>query len=250
MEYVKVVDGSHVYELIVTDYKNTDDIWNEWNEAIVFISEKSNDDYYIVEFFDVSGRIPGSCYAHGGLILIDVNFDEQKDILVFQGLFGNQAAAEYACFLSSGETYEPNESFSYIMNPVLDEQNKRILSTWRNHAASHSWAVFSYEKGVFVETDRLTEEPEETGELREDGLGVEIIVWKNTIERFCNGNIETEEYLTSDYTDDEWLSMFYDEDSFWGLYSNKWRTIHNQGYLLDGSLYSEGINTQIVEIIS
>ena len=179
-----------------------------------------------------------------------MNFDGQKDILVFQGLFGSQGAARYACFLSTGDTYETNEDFSYIMNPALDEHNKRILSTWRNHAASHSWAMFAYENGVFIETDRMTEEPEVTGDMREDGLGVEIIVWKNTIERFCNGNTETEEYLTSNYTDDEWQSMFYVEDSFWGLYSHKWRTLHNQGQLLDWSLYSSGIDTQIMEIIS
>ena len=96
----------------------------------------------------------------------------------------------------------------------------------------------------------MTEEPEVTGDMREDGLGVEIIVWKNTIERFCNGNTETEEYLTSNYTDDEWQSMFYVEDSFWGLYSHKWRTLHNQEQLPDWSLYSSGIDTQIIEIIS
>ena len=250
MEYVKVVDGSHVYELIVTDYEHTEDIWYEWNEARIFISERRNDEYFFVDCFDVPGRIPGRCYAHGGLILIDVNFDGQKDILVLQGHFGTQAAVRYACFLNSGETYEINESFSYIMNPTIDEQNMRILSTWRNHSMSHSWAIFSFENGAFIETDRLTEEPEETGGLREEGLGVEIIVWKNTIERFSSGYTETEEYLTSDYTDDEWLIMFYNEDSFWGLLSDKWRTLRNQGHLLDWSLYGNGLDTQIMALIS
>ena len=37
MEYVRVADGSRMYELVVTDYEVTEDIWDEWNETKVFL---------------------------------------------------------------------------------------------------------------------------------------------------------------------------------------------------------------------
>ena len=246
-EYVKVADGKRVYELIVTDYEvKADSEFDFWYEAKIFISEKINDDYHFLYSLDIPGRIGN---VSGGLMLTDVNFDGQKDILVSQGHFGNQGLVTFACFLGINGTYKPNESFSSIANPSLDIQNQKVLSTWRNWAASHSWAMYSYIKGEFIETDRLTEEPDETGEMKGDGLGVEIEVWKNTTERFKNGNTETKIYLTSDYTDAEWQTMFYDENSFWGLTSDKWRTLYNQGTLLDWSIYGSGADVQIMELI-
>ena len=179
-----------------------------------------------------------------------MNFDGQKDFLVVQGHFGSQGMVKYTCFLASGGTYELNESFSHIANPSLDVQNQKVLSTWRNWAASHSWAMYSFIKGKFTETDRLTQEPEVTEEIREDGSEAELEVWRHEIEHFNLKNTETEVYLTSDYSVDEWIEMFYDENSFWGLFSDKWWTLNNKGALLDWSIYGSGVDVQIMDIIS
>lgn len=245
-EYVKVADGERVYELIVTDFEqaDNDEIWDSWYEAKILISEKRNGEYYFLNSLDVPGRIGN---VSGGLILADANFDGLKDILISQGHFGAQGLVTYACFLNYDGTYKLCESFSEIPNPALDEQNKKVLSTWRNWAASHSWAMYSYIDGEFIETDRLTQEPEETGEHSEENNGAEI--WKHEVEHISAENTELEIYLTSEYTDDEWIAMFYDESSFWGLYSDKWWTLFNQGTLLDWSLYGDGLDAQIMEII-
>ena len=250
-EYIKVADGDRVYELIVTDYEiNDGSEFDFWYEAKVFVSEKREDEYYFLYSYEVTGRIGN---ASGGLILKDINFDGQKDILVSLGHFGNQAFVKFTCFLKKNETYELNKSFSKITNPSLDMQNQQVLSTWRNWSASHSWAMYSYICGEFIETDSLTEEPEKKGEMRADGLGVEIEVWRYTTEHWNNGrgngDAEIEIYLTSDYTKDELISMFYSENSFWGLFSDKWRTLHNQGTLIGWSIYSDGVDAQIIEII-
>ena len=166
-------------------------------ETMVFISEKRDNEYYLRESLDVFG-----CFNRttGGLILADVNFDGRKDILVSQGLFGTQALVRFACFLGCEETYELNESFSNISNPALDTENRKILSTWRNWAASHSWAMYSYENGEFIETIRLTSQPEEIG----PETTYEIFVWQYIIEILTNGsdgeNVETEVFLTMLYS--------------------------------------------------
>ena len=242
-EYVKVTDGERVYELIVSDnVLQNPDVFYEGYEAKVFLSEIRNDAYYFLNSYPVQGRIGN---ASGGLILTDINFDGHKDILVSQGHFGAQGSVTFACYLGSDDTYILNDSFSKIANPALDVQNHRILSTWRNMAVSHSWAMYSYINGQLIETDRLTQEPIITKITNEDGIEEEIEVWGHMIEHFNNGDIESEIYLKSDYSDNEWFAMFYDEDSFWGLLSDKWRTLNNQGTLMDWSIYGSGADAQI-----
>ena len=241
-EYVKVVDGERVYELIVTDNEiiGTDVLMDQCYETKVFISEMRNNEYHFLDVINMTNRIVN---ASGGLILADANFDGQKDILVLQGHFGAQYAAVYDCFLSDDGTYKLNESFSKISNPALDYQNKQVLSTWRNWAASHSWAMLSYIDGEFVKTDSLTQEPEETGDDYNE------TDWMHLVERFDGKNVESQTYLKRDYSGEEWSAIFYDENSFWGLRSNKWRTLFNQGSIIDWSLYGSGVDAQIMEII-
>jgi len=248
-EYVRVVVDERVYELIVSDYTNFDyDFWVDMHEVKVFVSQKSEDGYYLIQVLDVPGRIGN---ASGGLIIADVNFDGQRDILVSQGHFGNQGLVTFACFIYNNGVYKLNESFSDIPNPAIDNENNKILSTWRNWAASHSWAMFSYIDGEFIKTNMLTTSPEEWGIRDEGELNYPIDVWRYEVETMRNGNIETEIYLTSDFTDDEFFYYFFDENSFWGLSSNRWRTLFNHGTLFDWSLYSSGgLDAQIIEVIS
>jgi len=245
-EYVKVADGKRIYELIVTDavVSSFMDGFYSSLEAVVFVSEYVNGKYHFLESLKIPERVGN---LTGGLILSDVNFDGEKDILVTQGHFGAQGLVTFACFIYNNGALKQNTSFSGIPNPAVDGQNKKVLGTWRNMAVSHSWAMYSYIDGVFIQTDCLTQEPEEVGDV---GFDPEIIVWRHEVERFINGNTEAEIFLTSDYTDDDWGSMFYTENSFWGLSSDKWRTLYNQGTLYDWSLYGDSSDAQIMEIIS
>ena len=249
LEYTKVADGTRVYELIVTSHEtNGEDgldpedwlFW--WNEAKVFVSDYIDGEYHLVEIFDVGVR---RLNVTGGLIITDVNFDGQKDLLVLNGHFGNQGFVTFSCFMGNGAAYdnERRGGFSPILNPSLDVENGRVLSTWRNMASSHSWAMYSFVDGLFVKTAVLTIELV----FFEDGALVNER--RYTDERLVNGVWETEVFWTRDYTEDELELMFYHEDSFWGLYSDKWRTLHNQGTLMDWSIYGGGSDAQIVEII-
>jgi|GEM_PF-1200427 len=244
-EYVRVVYGGRVYELIVSDYVfNGDSLryWDLYHEAKIFVSEKRSGEFEPLHILDIHGRIGN---ATGGLIIADINFDGRRDILVKQGHFGNQGLVNFSAFIYENGEYAPNESFSQIANPAIDAENERILSTWRNWAASHSWAKFVYENGEFVMTDILTTSPEEYGE----GMNAPVFSWRYEVTQIRGGNSETTIYLSSDFPDDEFAEMFFCESSFWGLASDRWRTLFNQGLLIDWSIYGGGLDAQIAEII-
>ena len=246
-EYVRVVYGGRVYELFVSDYiaESGGGYWHDGLEAKIFVSEKRGGELSPLHIFDVQRM--GS--AVGGLIIADVNFDGRRDILVKQGHFGAQGLVMFSAFIYDNGEYEANGSFSQISNPSIDVENQRILSVWRNWAASHSWAKYAYENGQFVMTDILTTSPEEWGERGEDELNAPIFCWRYEVTQIRDGNRETTAYLSSNFTDDEFAEMFFHESSFWGLASDRWRTLFNQGSLIDWSIYGGGLDAQITEIL-
>lgn len=247
-EYIRVIIGERVYELIVTDYISiTDSFGYIPHEARLFVSEKRDGEYYLLDILDIPGRFGN---ASGGLILMDVNFDGHRDILVLRGHSGTQGSVSFTCFIYHEGTYTHNPSFSGISNPRIDAQNQRILSVWRNWAASHGRAMFLYVDGVFVITDILTTEPEEVGERRDGEPNAPVYVWRYTVESVRNGNIETKIYLTNDFTEDEFFAKFYDENSFWALLSDRWRSPCNYGIPSGWSIHGRGLDAQIMEIIS
>jgi hypothetical protein len=247
-EYVRVIYDERVYELIVTDYiaESGGGYWDDWLEAKVFVSEKRGDEFELLHTLDIPGRIGN---ASGGLIIADVNFDGRWDILVKQGHFGNQGFVAFSAFIYNDGKYEQNSCFSSISNPAIDVENERILSMWRNWSASHSWAKYTYENGEFVMTDILITSPEEWGERGEGEFNAPIFCWRYEVTQIRNGNSETLVYLSSEFTDDEFAEMFFRESSFWGLSSDRWRTLFNQGSLIDWSIYGGGLDAQITEII-
>lgn len=241
-EYIRATESGWVYELLCTDYDNNLDTMSPLEvgyEAKLLILEKDGEAYHILDLLDVPGRIGN---ASGGLILADVDFDGEDDILVKRGHLGNQGFVTYTCFLKQKNKYILNDEFSRILNPSLDEKNKKILSAWRNWAASHSWAMYSFVDGVFVQTDQLTEEP--CDDSTEDWVHNAI---KNIGTEFVVSNV----YCTKDYSKEEYQSLIYADGSYWGLGTDKWLTLNNQGsYYSANSIYaSTSIDAQVAKII-
>ena len=129
-EYLRVIEGTSAYELISTHYMS-----NEFfdYETMLFISELIDDEYKFVASFAISERREN---ASGGLILMDIDFDGVKDILVWLGHEGNQGVIRYSAFLNRGDTFVES-NFDGIPFPVIDSENKKFGGTIRNWAASH-----------------------------------------------------------------------------------------------------------------
>lgn len=161
----------------------------------------------------------------------DVDFDGQNDILFCCGHFGNQGLIRYSCYLNHVGCLTASPSFSEIANPALDADNQVVLSSWRNSAASHSYAVYTWIDGDCVETERLTEE------LIQVDNGDSLWTWTDEI--FSNGEWKLYEYFTEDDYDRETIQRkLYGKDSKWGIDQDRWRTLYNNGLMSDFSIYS------------
>ncbi|WP_349948735.1 hypothetical protein ABFV83_10065 [Lacrimispora sp. BS-2] len=234
---VRLNDNGNIYELISTDHYTEGELW-EKQERFVFVYENGSQNLKTI--LDAGSEI-GS-YTRNSLQLIDINFDGIPDILIDNGHFGTQGAVTYTCFFNNKDNYIRCDSFSSIANPAIDIKNKKILSTWRNWAASHSFAMFTLQNNEFIMTDCLTEEADRSGDD----------VWIFTIEKLVDGDLQkTETFTSNDYSDEEIYDMIYHEDSYWGLLSDKWNTLYNQGKMVGFSIYGDSkINSTIQRIIS
>ena len=157
----------------------------------------------------------------------DINFDGVKDIVLEAGSYGTQALTYKYGWIweqTSGR-YEFSPAFAGIGNPVIDAEQQLVRSSWRNWAASHSWAIYRYVDGQFVMQGKLTEEP-----LFEEDIPPELEVpedaevWRWQEEIMEDGEVaevinsyaieaEGEETI---YTDSERYESYYAKDSYWG----------------------------------
>ncbi len=235
---VTVNDNGTMYELISTDYYTDGERW-EMQERFVFLYE--NDSFIFKEALDASSEIDSE--PRNNLQLIDINFDGILDILVDNGHFGAEGAVAYTCFINNKDSYIKYDSFSNIPNPAIDTENKKILSTWRNSAASHSWAMFTLQNNEFIMTDCLTSIAEESSEND----------WIYIVEKLIDGKLqETEKFSTIDYSDEEINNIIYDKNSYWELLSKKWINLYIERTMIGFSgFYSDNkINATIQRIIS
>ncbi len=246
---IRVTDENGTYEMVLTNLVYESD-FSPSHERKIFVSVQNGERYVCQNILDGTSVLGGlGGYSSNRLRIVDVNFDGKDDILVNNGHFGNQGLVTYTCFLNKDGAYERNESFADISNPAVDNENKKILSTWRNWAASHSWAMYVYDGTDYVMTDCLTEE-----EIISYSSGNEQNeeVWQYTIEQLAgNEMVKDEVFTTQNYSDEEIDEMIFDENSFWGLTSDKWRTLYNNGTMIDFSIYgSIYIDDTILDIIS
>lgn len=244
LKFIRLSTEDGCYELVATDQVEGEIFFEQ--ERKVFISGSDGKEMVCHAVLDATNGVGG--YAKNRIQLIDVNFDGNRDILIDNGHFGNQGLVTYTCFLNQNGSYERCGSFSDIANPAVDSGNKMILSTWRNWAASHSWAMYRYEENEYILTDCLTESavtpsPEEAESATED-------IWEYIIEQRINGEIlEKERFTTKDQ--EQIHALFYDAQSDWALLSDKWSALYNNGKMADFSIYgSNDINGTILEIIN
>jgi len=159
-------DESRGYELVIAQGKEY------VRDVKIFVSQLKEDVYCLSQVLEDT-KHDGDAWDNQGLYLVDVNFDGEKDILVQNGHYGNQGAQSYSCYLYEDGEYVYCEGFEEIPNVSVDEENRMILSSWRNSAASHGWGVWVYENGTFHLQRSLTEEYREN----EGNEGKQVVYW-------------------------------------------------------------------------
>ena len=119
--------------------------------------------------------------------------------------------------------YAFSPTFAGIGDPAIDVKHQLVRSSWRNWAASHSWAIYRYVDGQFVMQGRLTEEVLFTEDIPpelEVPEGAEVWRWQEEImedgevAEVINSyavEVEGEETIYP-----ERYESYYEEDSYWG----------------------------------
>lgn len=192
--WIRVTDGAKVYEL------------------------KPGEEEGVDEYFAFGG------HRTDRISLTDINFDGEKDIVLASGGFGNQMLSYDFGWIwnrNSG-VYEYSPTYKWIANASVDQKHQIVRSFWRNSAGSHSWAIYRYVDGAFVEQSELTEEfllPDQVPEL-EAPKGAEVIRWQEIImedgevAEVKNSYAVTIEGEETVYP--EVYESYYAEDSYWG----------------------------------
>lgn len=240
---VRIIDNNEIFELVCSDYYENE--FDYTQNRKVFVSEIRNEEIALKSILDCTANI--GQYISNRLYFVDVDFDGKNDILIDNGHFGNQGFVTFTCFLNENDQYNKCDSFSNIINPSIDITNKKILTSWRNWAASHSWAMYSYDGTQYIMTDCLTEEAITSAQSSSS----DEETWGYTIEQLKDGTMqEIESFTTNDYTDEQIYEKIYDEKSYWGISGDKWETIFNSGTMYDFSIYGDdSINSTILDII-
>ena len=224
--YDRVIMDGYVVEWILTDYEDEDNYFAE--EGILLISKE--DDAKNTQVIRVQGEGGGwgpPANLKNKFEYMDVNFDDVPDLLVCTGHHGNQGAVIYYCFLQTDAGFVEAPTFTDILNPSVDTENKLILSQWRNSALSHSWAEYKFQNNTYSIDKDLCE----YAEVPEDGKDASDYIWVWTV----NG----EEIGRSDeLSESEIADLLYSENSEWRLVDDRWRTIYNNGMMRDFSIYN------------
>ena len=216
----QLIDQGNCYELVIA---YSDESGDE-REVKVFVSMINDKGIYELNQVLDNYYHTGFAWDRNGMYLLDVNFDNNRDIVVENGLFGAQGFIAYTAFIWKDGKYEPNDSFLDIPNAAIDNVNKLVLGSWRNNAASHSHAQYTFTNNKYMISSILTINwalDEESTSSEEECYIAEYIL----SEVYDNEEVVKEEYKVGDYSRAELESMFCESDSYWGLYGDKWKPL-------------------------
>lgn len=207
MDYARFKKDNHIFEFVVTDKEVTSEFF--MNEAYLVITDAKNDKAKTI--ISCRFNIDGCNYLDNEFASYnDVNFDGEEDLIINEGMFGNQGVTTCQAFIKIEGGYRWEESYSHIANPIVDNDNKLILSSWRNSAVSHSWAFYEYKDESFIQSKVLTEE---LINMQSETVAEDVWQWE------VDGTvIGTSDKLTKKKIDD----LIYNEKNEWGLSTDRW----------------------------
>lgn len=162
--YTRFKTDGRIFELLISDYSFEDaELFYPINDGVLIITTEDewSDELSEPQLINIGDGYPFELMTvkvQNRFEYVDVNFDNLPDLLICTGEHGNQCFITYFCFLQSADGFYEASSFTDIRNPSIDRKNKMILGQWRNWAASHSWAKYTYQDGKYKEISVLTEE--------------------------------------------------------------------------------------------
>lgn len=197
------------------------------DEVKIFISNLDSDGLFILEdVIDVEYETGMAWDVRECLFIEDVNFDDSLDIIINLGHFGNQGVNIYAVYLNDNGVFSIAEDYFMIQNLSIDYGTELILAHWRNNASSHGHGMFKVENDILVIYKTLNIYWKE---YDTEVNGEKYFIDKYVVEEFDNDDLINETIYMSDmYSEKEISNMFLNENSEWGIYTGKWKTLADQ----------------------
>lgn len=207
------IDGYSFYE----DYKNEE---NDIKYTVFKYKQNNNSEnvLFIAQLQIDSGEIQQIKYqppqealylpAPDELISIkDINNDQNYDILLYRGSFGNQGVRSYDAYLQNNQTmqFEFLDGFSDIPNPQFDSNKPYILSSFRDNADTYIYETYEINDGQ-VQTDRR---------LIVKYLTSETAQFKEYVQN--DGRLELLKEIAGDS-----VFGYYSNDGYWDLCGEVW----------------------------
>lgn len=118
-----------------------------YEEMLLWIGEAAGGQHLFSASFPAEGSLDG---AH--ILLEDANFDGYMDVLITEGPRGAHGNLSYRLLLWSGAEnalQAPEESFSEILNPVIDGKDQVIRSLAANSAFEDCYQIYRYQDGEY-----------------------------------------------------------------------------------------------------
>lgn len=154
--------GQYRWEGTYTDfcvvvYWNTSFGWNVY-DIVVLDKETGEELQRIPTTYET---IAGYGVFESGIISEeDADFDDEPELLLFSGYWGNQAAMHYYCYdwNDVNKEYIEYESFLYISNPEIDTEEQVVRGSSRGSATTHYYYTYAFIDGEFVEIEEVKSE--------------------------------------------------------------------------------------------
>lgn len=116
-----------------------------------------------------------------GLHIVDVNFDDYKDVIILRDFGGAHSNTWYKCWLWDPQTsrFVESKSFEKICNPALDPEKQSIFSSGGSGAGLWGGSIYKYIDGKFVVTNELHSDGKEL--VEKELINGEMVVVRHVL---------------------------------------------------------------------
>ena len=225
IEYLRVNYGGRLYELFVkapsmaiSEHNGEEYLPIDQAEAWLFICKKAGQSYSCIDSY---GPLPRYAYyngIHGGLALADANFDGREDILILYAVEGVESRPYYHALLQQPNgKYKLCESFREIPHPELCARDNTVMGSARGGMGARYYELYAYQNESFVNIESLYRHWVFAGE-NEDGSSEGFDAYDVT----ASDDTKKTTYSPETHSEAYLKKVFLDDNSKWGLNSDKW----------------------------
>ncbi len=153
VEYTQWVEKDHIYRVAI-ERVNEDPVEYLHLRDYFFIDNAEEPQYFEVTYpSKLNKKADRYVYDACGFEVdyIDINFDDNKDIVISLGHQGSNADMVNCAYVYENGEYVYKKSFEQIVNYSVDNSDKLIIGTYSAGPYEHVEIKYAYRDGKFVE---------------------------------------------------------------------------------------------------